>query len=144
MDIARIEELINVLESSQSEELSVRKGDISVHIRKGRRRQVAAPSARKPQGQPAPTAAAKEKQPEDHLILAPMVGIFHAASDIIQIGAQINKGQVVGAIESMKLLNDVVSEVSGTVREVMVEDGMPVEYGQPLCRIEVNLLNEAE
>ncbi len=68
-----------------------------------------------------------------------MVGIFHAANDIKQVGAQISKGQVVGSIESMKLLNDVVSEVSGTVREVMVENGMPVEYGQPLLRIEVDL-----
>jgi len=135
MDIVKIEELIKVLESSQSEELSVRKGDISVYIRKGRRRKVA---AHKPKDQPAPTVEAKEKQAEDCLILAPMVGIFHAANDATQVGAQISKGQVVGAIESMKLLNDVVSEVSGTVKEVMVEDGMPVEYGQPLCRIEVD------
>jgi biotin carboxyl carrier protein len=138
MDIVKIEELIKVLESSQSEELSVRKGDISVYIRKGRHRKVPAPAAHKPKDQSAPTVEAKEKQAEDCFILAPMVGIFHAVNDVTQVGAQISKGQVVGAIESMKLLNDVVSEVSGTVKEVMVEDGMPVEYGQPLCRVEVD------
>ena len=137
MDIVKIEELIKVLESSQSEELSVRKGDISVYIRKGRRRKVAAQCSNKPKEHLAPTVEAK-KQNEDCFILSPMVGIFHAANDVTQVGAQISTGQVVGAIESMKLLNDVVSEVSGTVKEVMVEDGMPVEYGQPLCRVEVD------
>ncbi|MDH7601583.1 MAG: biotin/lipoyl-binding protein [Armatimonadota bacterium] len=131
MDIAKIEELIRTLESSSARELSVRKGGFSVQIKKG----VVPP---KRQADSAPQTPAKEhKAPKEQLIRAPMVGIFHPADNVAQPGARIESGTVVGAIESMKLLNDVVSQFSGVVREVLVEDGSPVEYGQPLYRIEV-------
>ena len=65
-----------------------------------------------------------------------MVGMFHVVDGIARVGAEVSEGQVVGSIESMKLANDIVSEVAGRVREVLVEDGMPVEYGQPLYRLE--------
>ncbi len=128
MDVDRIEELIEVLESSQTEELTVRRGDVSVHIRRGR-------APKRPSRQPAKpgelSAAQSEPQVEvarEKVVLAPMVGIFHAAGHSAVVGSHISEGQVVGAIESMKLLNDVVSGVSGSVVEVMVEDGAPVEY----------------
>ncbi|MGB9619863.1 MAG: acetyl-CoA carboxylase biotin carboxyl carrier protein [Armatimonadota bacterium] len=133
MDIAKIEELIQVLESSRTEELLVRKGEVSVHIRKGQRPSCAVSSSAQPE---ACAEAADEQCARDYVIRAPMVGIFHAVDGVTEEGAHISAGQVVGAIESMKLLNDVIAEVSGVVRETMVEDGMPVEYGQPLCRIE--------
>ncbi len=133
MDIGKIEELIEVLETSGTEELSVRKGSLSVHIKKGKNRAMA-PTAL-PEAPPTPG----EEQPSgERLILAPMVGIFHSVDGVASEGAHIEAGQVVGAIESMKLLNDVISEYSGFVRETMVEDGTPVEYGQPLCRIELD------
>ena len=136
MDIAKIEELIEVLEASRTDELCVRKGDLSVHIRKGKRpAPVEGPPARAAQPD-APTSADQEQPRDVTLILAPMVGIFHSVDGITKEGAHISAGQVVGAIESMKLLNDVISDMSGVVRETMVEDGTPVEYGQPLCRIE--------
>ena len=135
MDIAKIEELIEVLESSRTEELSVRKGSLSVHIRKGRK---PAPVHAPPAQPETPPPPAQEQPVGERLILAPMVGIFHAVDGVAREGAHIAAGQVVGAIESMKLLNDVISEFSGVVRETMVEDGAPVEYGQPLCRVEVD------
>ena len=64
-----------------------------------------------------------------------MVGIFHTV-DGTSCRLNVTAGQVVGAIESMKLLNDVVSQLTGPVVEVLVEDGTPVEYGQPLCKVE--------
>lgn len=136
MDIKRIEDLIGVLEGSRAEELTVRKGELSVHLRKGKK-EPAAPAPRKQAPQPTPSTVVREENPRERPILAPMVGIFHAIDSVMKTGSQVSEGQPVGAIESMKLLNDVLSNVSGTVVEVLVEDGMPVEYGQPLCRIEV-------
>ncbi len=136
MDLDKIEELIGVLETSRTGELSVRKGEIAVHIRRAAKAHPAAPSRR--QARPAPERpAVPEDRAGSRVIRAPMVGIFHANDGIIEPNASVSEGQVIGAIESMKLLNDVICDVSGTVAEVMVEDGMPVEYGQPLCAIEV-------
>lgn len=133
MDLAKIEELIEVLQSSRTEELSVRKGECTVHLRKGRKVKSApaetAPLPREPE------APALEESSGEHAVFAPMVGVFHTVDGIAQVGARISAGQVVGTIESMKLLNDIVSDTSGTVSQVLVEDGMPVEYGQPLCKI---------
>lgn len=132
MDVKKIEELIEVLQGSRAEEICVRKGDSSVCVRKGCK---AAPAPAQPR-----TVAQRAEPVQDpsneRLIKAVMVGIFHKVDGICSVGAEVTEGQVVGAIESMKLLNDVVSEVSGTVVEVLVEDGMPVEYGQPLFRVE--------
>lgn len=136
MDIEKIEELIKVLEGSHARELSVRKGETSVHVRKGispkpapARPAKAAPAAKSaPEPQPA--------APDETFIISPMVGLFHTVDGISEVGSQINAGQVVGHIESMKLLNDVVADVSGIVVEALVEDGMPVEYGQPLCKLQ--------
>jgi acetyl-CoA carboxylase biotin carboxyl carrier protein len=136
MDIDKIEELIQVLHSSRTEEVCVRRGESSVCIRKGPKPKSRTQIARKQTG----TAGAQLAEPvadsNELIIRAPMVGIFHKVDGVARVGASVSEGQVVGAIESMKLLNDVVSEVSGTVHEVLVDDGMPVEYGQPLCRIE--------
>ncbi|MCX8052178.1 MAG: hypothetical protein N3B12_00070 [Armatimonadetes bacterium] len=136
MDIGKIEKLIEVLEASRVEEISVRKGAFGVHIKKGARpARVVTAGARTD----APSQQTTEEGPSgERLILAPMVGIFHAVDGVAREGAHISAGQVVGTIESMKLLNDVVSEFSGVVRETMVEDGTPVEYGQPLYRIELD------
>jgi len=136
MDVGKIEELIKVLEGSRTEEIAVRKGDFTIQIKKGHKPAPVQTAHVKPTGKSSPRADVTPVEPDDELILAPMVGIFHVVDGIARVGANVNKGQVVGTIESMKLLNDVVSNVSGTIKEVLVEEGTPVEYGQPLCRIE--------
>lgn len=83
-------------------------------------------------GSDAPTEA---KTPVGITITAPMVGIFHVIDGIKSRGISVKKGQVVGAIESMKLMNEVVSRDDGEVEEILVEDGTPVEYGQVLFRL---------
>jgi len=134
MDIAKIEELIRVLEASPNEELCVQKGDYRVRIKKGPK-PASAPEARTPR--PASAAAAPAPpQPKEHFITAPMVGIFHVVQDAATVGATVTEGQVVGSIESMKLTNEIKSHTAGKIVEVMVEDGMPVEYGQQLFRLE--------
>lgn len=133
MDVKKIEELISVLEASPTEELCVQKGDYRICIRKGSKPTVA--QAKKPSAKLSPAPAAHAAAVE-RFVTAPMVGIFHFTDGVAKVGAAIGEGHVVGAIESMKLDNDVKSKVSGVVKEVLVEDGMPVEYGQPLFRVE--------
>ena len=137
MDLAQIEELIKVLEESETEELVVQQGECTIRIRKRLKQEPSPPAPRanvKPTEQP---PLAKEEAPTESVIRAPMVGIFHTIDGLSTVGAHVEEGQVVGSIESMKLLNDVTADVSGVVTEVLVEDGMPVEYGQPLCRIQL-------
>jgi acetyl-CoA carboxylase biotin carboxyl carrier protein len=79
---------------------------------------------------------AEPEIPAGPVISAPMVGIFHLIDGIAMPGATVKKGQAVGVIESMKLMNEVVAQEDGQIAEVYVEDGMPVEYGQTLFRLE--------
>lgn len=69
------------------------------------------------------------------LLAAPMVGLFHHLDPPIRYGGLLASGDVVGSIESMKLMNDVTAEQGGRIIEVLVEDGAPVEYGQALFRL---------
>jgi len=83
-----------------------------------------------------PLSAAAPARPEEaRQLLAPMVGIFHHAEPPLPYAADVRPGQVIGYIESMKLMNDVVAEESGRVTDVLVEDRAPVDYGQPLFRL---------
>ncbi len=96
---------------------------------------------------PAPVEAAPEAGAEEGdcpgcvEITAPIVGTFYRkpapdAEPFVNVGDRVEKGQVVCIIEAMKLFNEIESEVSGIVRKVLVEDGEPVEYGQPLFLVE--------
>ena len=137
MDLAQIEELIKILEESDTEELVVQEGESTIRIRK-RPKQEPSATAPRPSVEPAEQPViAMDVTPTESVIRAPMVGIFHTIDGLSKVGAQVEEGQVVGSIESMKLLNDVIADMSGVVTEVLVEDGTPVEYGQPLCRIEL-------
>lgn len=80
------------------------------------------------------------KETEGELIVSPLVGTFYAAPaedapSFVKVGDKVEAGQVVGIIEAMKLMNEIESECAGTVAEVLVENGEPVEYGQPIFRI---------
>lgn len=85
-------------------------------------------------------AAFAESEPEPapeevHVLTATMVGIFHHAEPPLPYAAAVRSGQVVGYIESMKLMNDVVIEEAGRITDILIEDGAPVEYGQALFRL---------
>jgi acetyl-CoA carboxylase biotin carboxyl carrier protein len=139
MDIKRIEALIEVIKVSHVSELSVKSDDSAVIVRKsagGNGFAVAAPQQRAQVKTEAPvTEAPQAEAPAEHFISAPMVGIFHSIDGVRGPGVQIKKGQVVGIIESMKLMNEIISQDDGTIDEVLVDDGMPVEYGHPLFRL---------
>ena len=136
MDIDEIKRLIAVLQEAKISELTVSIGDTKVSLRKPLAAVVhAAPAAPADAPVVSKKAAAPEPEPAVY-ITAPMVGIFHSLDTVSAVGVSVKAGQVVGAIESMKLMNDVVSEHDGSVAEILVEDGMPVEYGQNLFRLE--------
>ena len=76
------------------------------------------------------------------MIASPMVGIFHAyegetETPYVQVGDQVEKGQIIGAVEAMKLINPLEADISGKITEILVDDGMLVEYDQPMFVMEV-------
>jgi biotin carboxyl carrier protein len=136
MDLARIEELIQITKDAKVSELTLRHGDSCVTVKKpAGATPKAAPPRRTESKKSSSPAAAEPSDAKTLAITAPMVGIFHAGPQPLLPGVVVRTGQVVGAIESMKLMNDVVSGVAGTVTEVDIEDGLPVEYGQILFHL---------
>lgn len=90
---------------------------------------------------PAAAAPSEEKELSGKIIKSPIVGTFYQASapdkePFVRVGDTVRKGDVVFIIESMKLMNEVASDYDGTVAEVLVENGQPVEFGQPILRLE--------
>jgi acetyl-CoA carboxylase biotin carboxyl carrier protein len=90
-------------------------------------------------------AAQREAAPPSHLldIKSPMVGTFYNAPEpgagpYVKVGSRVAPGQVVCIIEAMKIMNEIESEIAGVVREVLVENAQPVEFGQPLFRVDPN------
>ncbi len=97
----------------------------------------AAPAAPAPAAEAAPAPAAKEPV----YIKSPLVGTFYAASGpdkepYVTVGQPVQEGQTVFIVESMKVMNEIPADHSGTVAEILVENGQPVEYGQPVLRLE--------
>ncbi|MDX2009768.1 MAG: acetyl-CoA carboxylase biotin carboxyl carrier protein [Myxococcaceae bacterium] len=91
---------------------------------------------------PRPTVAAEAKEDKKgHVITSPFVGTFYRSPapdqpSYVEVGAAVKKGQVLCIVEAMKLMNEIESEVAGKVAEVLAQNGQPVEFGQPLFRIE--------
>ena len=82
----------------------------------------------------------QEKEPIGNIVKSPMVGTFYSKSSptsnpYVEIGSEVKKGTVLCIVEAMKLMNEIESEFNGKIAEILVEDGTPVEYGQPLFRI---------
>ena len=89
---------------------------------------------------PAENAASETVVEEGNVITSPLVGTFYAApaedaEAFVKVGDTVKKGQTLAIVEAMKLMNEIESDFDGTVKEVLVENGAPVEYGQPLFRI---------
>ncbi|MBD3367848.1 MAG: acetyl-CoA carboxylase biotin carboxyl carrier protein [Candidatus Eisenbacteria bacterium] len=151
MDRKQLEELIRLVEDSEVTELSIRNLFSSVRIVKGSRTAApdvpaavpAAPPVAAPSPAPAPAAAEAEPGEDSDLvpIVSPMVGTFYESSSpespaYVRQGDRVSKGQVVCIVEAMKLMNEIESEVSGTVARIEVENAQPVEYGQTLFLVQ--------
>ena len=139
MDIDEIEKLVDLVARSGVSQVSIRTEGRRVTIRKGCIRQPAPappPAAAEPSGELQLVSSNGTAEAETRRwITAPMVGIFYHAEPPIAPGTRVERGKVVGVIESMKLMNDVRAEFGGTVTEASVEAGMAVEYGQPLFAV---------
>jgi acetyl-CoA carboxylase biotin carboxyl carrier protein len=153
MDIRKVKKLIELLEESGIAEIEISEGEESVRISRYPQGQVPAPvvhyAAPPPAPAPAPVAApvaapaAAPAAPNkaDHTVTAPMVGTFYSAATpgakpFVDIGSEVNVGDTLCIIEAMKMMNQIESDKAGRVTAVLVKNGDPVEFGQPLFIIE--------
>jgi acetyl-CoA carboxylase biotin carboxyl carrier protein len=143
MDLRKLKKLIDLVEESGIAELEITEGEERVRIVKNASRgsQTHAGPLLQPApgliGAPAAAAAEIPAAPEGHLVKAPMVGTFYRAASpgakpFVEIGDAVKKGQPICIIEAMKLMNEIEADSDGVVKEVLVENGQPVEYGEPL------------
>ena len=150
MDLRKLKTLIDLVAESGIAELEVTEGEDKVRIAKFSPAPVAPTSsttlmAAPVPGAPAATAAAAtaapEPEPTGHVVKSPMVGTFYrspspGASSFVDLGQAVKPGDTLCIIEAMKLLNEIEAEVGGVVKQILVENGQPVEYGQPLFVID--------
>ncbi len=146
MDIKYIEKLAKLIKENQLTELSVKDGEQTVTLKKeaGKTVEVAQVMPQIQKSQPVQPKEEKVEAPvkkSDKVIKSPMVGTFYkapaaGAPPFVEVGGLVAQGEVVCIIEAMKLMNEIESDFSGKIVEICVEDGQPVEYGQPLMYIE--------
>jgi acetyl-CoA carboxylase biotin carboxyl carrier protein len=146
MDLRKLKKLIDLVQESGIAELEITEGEEKVKIVKGGVVTVAAapapaiaaagPAAA---GAAAPAAPATEPEPgqDGHVVKAPMVGTFYRspspdAKSFVEVGQAVKEGDTICIIEAMKLMNEIEADASGVVKAILVENGQPVEYGQPL------------
>ena len=145
MDLRKLKKLIDLVQESGIAELEITEGEEKVKIVKGGAGMSAAGPAPvvmgpAPEHRTAPALAAPpepEAAPEGHVVKAPMVGTFYRspspdAKVFVEVGQTIKEGDTICIIEAMKLMNEIEADASGTVKAILVENGQPVEYGQPL------------
>jgi len=155
MDLRKLKKLIDLVQESGIGEIEITEGEEKVRICRqapgvapmmmaapGMQPMQYAAGAGMPAAAPAAAPApAAPPEPKGHQLKSPMVGTFYRAPSpgappFVEVGQQVTKGQTLCIIEAMKLLNEIESDASGTVKAILVENGQPVEYGQPLFTIE--------
>jgi acetyl-CoA carboxylase biotin carboxyl carrier protein len=150
MDLRKLKTLIDLVSESNVSELEITEAEGKVRIVKGGPPAVHAAHAPVPMpaavpalapaaGTPAP--AAVPEAPKGHTVKSPMVGTFYRASSpgaksYVEVGSQVKEGETICIIEAMKILNEIEADKSGTVTQILCENGQAVEYGQPLFIIE--------
>jgi acetyl-CoA carboxylase biotin carboxyl carrier protein len=146
MDLRKLKKLIDLVQESGIAELEITEGEEKVKIVKGGVISVSAAPAPAPAAAPAAPAAAPAPTPspaaepagqEGHVLKAPMVGTFYRspspdAKVFVEVGQSVKEGETICIIEAMKLMNEIEADASGVVKAILVENGQPVEYGQPL------------
>jgi acetyl-CoA carboxylase biotin carboxyl carrier protein len=151
-DLAILRELVALLENSAATSVRLQRGEVSYEVsRGGQPVSMAAPAAHRHSAAPAadhapaPAVAPPAAAPASNLleIKSPMVGTFYrspepGAEAYVKAGSRITPGQTLCIIEAMKIMNEIESEVTGAVREILVEEAQPVEFGQVLFRVDPN------
>ncbi|HEX5690167.1 MAG TPA: acetyl-CoA carboxylase biotin carboxyl carrier protein [Roseiflexaceae bacterium] len=163
--LGAVREVLRLISDTDITEIQIKRGDAELHIKRGNTQHPAPymvtpslaatlqPSISSPlppiasfqqhapgSEQPAPAPTERE-QPSGQPITAPMVGTFYSApspkdTPFVQEGDTINPGDRIGIIETMKMMNEIESEIAGRITRILVHNGQPVEYGQPLMIVE--------
>ena len=151
MDIRKVKKLIELLEESGIAEIEIHEGEESVRISRGSTIAPAQTMINVPQPQASESikshlaadeaAASDNYADQGHVVTSPMVGIFYLSPspeepEFVSRGQNVKTGEILCIIEAMKLMNEIESEVSGTVVQILVENGTPVEFDQPLFIID--------
>ena len=146
MEFENLIQLIKTVSSSELTEFSMKDGDFKVSMNKKKEVQIVADGNMAAEipvftaQTVAPEKESVESEPEGNQVKAPLVGTFYSASapdaaPFVKVGDTVKKGQVLGIIEAMKLMNGIESEYEGVVEAILVENGQMVEYGQNLFTI---------
>ena len=153
MDIRKVKKLIELLEESGIDELEIREGEESVRIsRHSKQAAMTQPIYAAPMAAPAPApvaaapvapaadAAPAAKKLNGTVVRSPMVGTFYRAAsptsaNFAEVGQTVKKGDILCIVEAMKMMNHIEAEASGVIESILVENGQPVEYDQPLFTI---------
>ena len=152
MDIRKVKKLIELLEESDINEIEIKEGEESVRISRASSTQpqyampyppqgyapAQAPAA--PAAAPVATAAPAEAKQTGHLVCSPMVGTFYRSASpsspaFIEVGQHVKAGEVICIVEAMKMMNQIETDKSGIIEAILIEDGQPVEFDQPLVTI---------
>jgi len=152
MDLRKIKKLIDLLEESNLAELEIKEGEEIVRLSRMPKGMVAAapvaaapalrydaPAAAAPAASAAPVATAPGAKalPDGHVVKSPMVGTFYASANpdspaFVKVGQSVKAGETLGIIEAMKMFNQIEADASGTVVAILVENGQPVEFDEPM------------
>ena len=148
MDLRKIKKLIDLLEESNLAELEIKEGEEVVRLSRVPTGGMAvaaapvalqaAPAAAAPAAPAAAEAApAANALPDGHVVKAPMVGTFYASATpgtpaFVKVGQQVKAGETLGIIEAMKMFNQIEADIAGTVQAILVENGQPVEFDEPM------------
>jgi len=148
MDLRKLKTLIELVETSGIAELEIQEGEERVRITRAlapaaQTLMMHAPIAQIPPSAPAAAPAvtvpapAVVEEPSGHVVKSPMVGTFYRAASpgskpFVEVGDTVKEGDTLCIVEAMKLMNEIEADASGTVKAVLVENGQPVEFGQPL------------
>jgi acetyl-CoA carboxylase biotin carboxyl carrier protein len=156
MDIRKVKKLIELLEESNIAEIEIQEGEESVRIsRHGTTQHAPAayppPAYTPPSPQPAPPAPGADATPDapeaseapeasGHLLRSPMVGTFYrspspSSAAFVEVGSSVKEGDILCIVEAMKMMNQIEADKSGTVAAILVDNGEPVEFDQPLVSI---------
>ena len=153
MDIRKVKKLIELLEESNIDEIEIKEGEESVRISRNSAQAAAAatafaaPPAVAPAPAPAPAPAAPVAEPapaapatSGHVVNSPMVGTFYRSPSpsspaFVEVGQTVKIGDVVCIVEAMKMMNQIEADKAGTIEAILVENGEPVEFDQPLFSI---------
>lgn len=155
MDLRKLKTLIDLVSESNVSELEITEAEGKVRIVKSAPAAMAAPVTytMAPAAAPAPVvevaaaasapaaAAAAPAEPTGHIVKSPMVGTFYRASSpgakaFVEVGSVVKEGETICIVEAMKILNEIEADKSGTVTQILAQNGQAVEYGQPLFVIE--------